>query len=85
MKTYSANDTILFRLTPEGRRIVERAKAEFVARCPGFDPQPIGPIEDADGTCRWHLWQVMAMFGPHTGWGRDCMIENVRFEEGGAS
>ncbi len=53
-RRFNINDTVEIRLTPHGRRILER---EWPMRIP----------EETNGVSQWQLWELMQIFGPHCG------------------
>ena len=58
IKSFNINEYVYVRLNDTGRKIDK----DYWAR---FNCRPISLVEDKQGYSRWHLWDLMNMFGEY--------------------
>lgn len=77
MKKLNWNDYVKVKLNDRGRDIFFHQYDELIKR--GFKIDPIYPIEDEDGFCKFQLWHFIQLYGSHIGNGFPSIVEDVNF------
>lgn len=71
---FNVNSYVRVRLTDHGRKLHRQGWEKWIAQFPNF-PDYVPPKEDAGGWSEWQLWDLMNVFGPFMGNGRETPFE----------
>ena len=71
---FNLNDKVLVKVTPLGKKVLERDHYNFWAWKIGDVPEFIHK-EEIDGWSEWQLWELMQALGKYMGAGMENVIE----------